>query len=128
GRAESDLRQQLETVSATSKQSEAAHQQAQACSSQLEQELAGMRQAREELTGKFGKELQATAESHARIKELEAHLGSKSAELERSKAELEKQAKERGRAESDLRQQLETANAAIKEGEVTHKQADALPS
>src|SRR5207245_4648324 len=117
GRAESDLRQQLETVSATSKQSEAAHQQAQACSSQLEQELAGLRQAREELTGKFGKELQATAESRARIKELEDHLGSKSADLERSKAELERQDNESGRIEADLRQQIEFDSATNKQSE-----------
>jgi len=111
--------------SAQLKAAEVAHEQAQARCAQLEQELAGLGQAREELTGKFAKEQQVTAESGKRLKELEQHLGESAKELERAKAELEKQANERGRVEPELRRQLEAAGATIKQSEAAQKQAQA---
>src|SRR5262249_57056406 len=99
------------------KQGEEAHKQAQSRCGQLEQELAGLRQSREQLNTQFSKEQQATAESGKRVKELEAHLGQRAGELERAKAELEKQGQERARVESELRRQLETATSAAKQGE-----------
>src|SRR5262249_8201131 len=62
-RIESDLRRQIEAAGVAGKQTEAAHQQAQSRITQLEQELVGLQQAREELNGKFARELQVSAES-----------------------------------------------------------------
>lgn len=123
--AESELRQQLEVAGATIKQSEALQKQTQARAGELEQELAVLRQARQELAGKFGKEQQAATEARQRIKELEGQLDSKAAELQSAKAVVENQARERGRAESELRQQLEAASAAHKQSEAAQKQAQA---
>src|SRR5207248_3276941 len=47
GRAESDLRRELQAAGAAAKQNEATYKQAQARCGHLEQELAGLRQARE---------------------------------------------------------------------------------
>ena len=103
--AETDLRRQLDTAGA-------AQQQAQARCGQLEQELATMRQAREELDKKAAQGQAQAAELDKRSKELEKRLGETVAELERSRAELEKQAKERAQAEADLGRQLEAAGAS----------------
>jgi DNA-binding response OmpR family regulator/chromosome segregation ATPase len=123
GRVESELRRQLSEAAETSKQTDAAHKQAQDRCRQLEKELADLRQAREELGGKFSQEQQATAESRNQIKELEGQLDSKSAELARAKADWENQSKQRASLESDLRQQLEAATATRKQTDTAHKHA-----
>src|SRR5262249_57905802 len=94
-RVEADLRRQLETATTAAKQGQEAHKQAQSRCGQLEEELAGLRQAREQLNTQFTKEQQTTAESGKRVKELEAQVGQRAAELERAKSELEKQGQER---------------------------------
>src|SRR5206468_2727351 len=132
GRVESELRRQLEAANATVKQSEAGQKQTQARCGQLEQELAGLRQAREELTGKLTKEqlrhaalADVGAESGKRVKELEQHLGQSVKELERAKAEVEKQGNERGRVEPHSRPQLHSSDLTVKQSEAAQKQSQA---
>src|SRR5262249_29331093 len=115
-RVEADLRAQLDATNAGGTT-------AQARVAQLEQELNELRQVGDELNRKFTNEQQVTAESGQRVRELETDRGHRAAELDRSKAELEKQGQERARVESDLRRQLETATTAAKQGEEAHKQA-----
>jgi chromosome segregation ATPase len=124
-RLEADLHQKLESAHVATRQTETAHQYTQARAAQLEQELAGLRQVREELNSKFAKEQQVSVESGHRVQELENHLSQRTADLERAKADYEKQSKDRDRLEADLRQRLESAHAATRQTETAHHQAQA---
>ncbi|HEY5912392.1 MAG TPA: response regulator [Verrucomicrobiae bacterium] len=121
----SDLRRQLEVAGGAARQSEAAHAQAQARCSSLEQELADLHRAREALNARCADAQQMTAESGQRIKALEDQLTRGAAEVEEAKAGLEKQTKAHEVADSDLRRQLDTANAAAKESELARQQTQA---
>src|SRR6266567_1981424 len=72
---------------------------------------------RRRLSVKKAAEQQAAAESRRRSEELENRLRENATELERVKAELAKHAEERGRLESEWREQLDTANALTKKME-----------
>jgi DNA-binding response OmpR family regulator/chromosome segregation ATPase len=122
GRVEAKLRKQLEAAEVAGKQNEAAQSKTQSRVGQLEQELAAVRQASEELNSRFAKEQQASAKSGSRAQELEKQLTQRAGELQESKAQLEKQTAEHGRVESKLRQQLEAAEVAGKQSEATHSQ------
>src|SRR6266571_298209 len=89
-RLESEWREQLNTAEALTKQLEAAWLKAHERNKVFEQELAGLRQLRDELNGKLTAEQQAAAESKRRAEELESRLRENTAELERVKAELRK--------------------------------------
>jgi chromosome segregation ATPase len=75
---------------------------------QLEKELTGLRQSRDELQTKFASEQQAAAKAQQEIKEV--------------KANLEKQAAERARLESEWREQLNAAKAATVQKETVLKE------
>jgi len=75
----------------------------QACRAQLENELAGLQQARAELHGKYAREQQVAQESGKRIAELEKQLGQSAAEW---KQQVE-----------NLRTQLDTTTAANKQAD-----------
>ncbi len=124
-RAEEGWRRQLEAANTMFAQAEAAGRQAQARGAQLDRELAGLRQAHSELTGKFTKQQQQAAESAAHIKQIEGQLGSSVAELARAKSEFEKQAADHARVEAELRRQLETTSAALAQSRTAADQAQA---
>jgi DNA-binding response OmpR family regulator/chromosome segregation ATPase len=105
--AEFELRSKLETA-------DAAQKNAQARCNQLETDLAGMRQAREELSQKVSAGQSQATDLSKRSQDLEKSLNERSSELAQAKADQEKQAKERAQAESDLRGKLETADAGQK--------------
>src|SRR5205807_2628372 len=92
---------------------------------QLEQELAGLRQTREELNARCTKEQAASAESARRLKELEERLSQRPAETEKDKTELENRTSEHGKIESNLRKQLEAAPAAAPQPYTTHFRSQA---
>src|SRR5712692_10303360 len=119
---ESQLREQLNAAKAATDNTGAAHKEAAARHSQLEAELAALRQAREELKGKLAAEQQNAAESRRRSEELEERLRENTGELERARAELHQQAEEREGAESKLRAQLEAAKAGAAEAKAAIKE------
>src|SRR6266542_1340654 len=112
GRAESGLSEQLKAAKAAAEKAEAACQQEAKHSSEVEGELTWLRQVRDALNGNLAQAQKAAGESRQRVEELETGLRAKAEELERAKAELEKQAAERGRAESGSSEELKAAKAA----------------
>jgi DNA-binding response OmpR family regulator/chromosome segregation ATPase len=125
GYAETDLRRRLEIAGASLQQSETAHKQSQLRCSQLEQELTALSAGRQELNGRLEKEQQVAAESQKQVQELEQRLIQSTSELESRKAELEKRTSEHGAAESELRRQVDLANAAVQQGEMARNQTEA---
>lgn len=88
----------------------AADQKAQARCAELEEEVAALRQAFEGLNGGFSEQQNGTAEATKQLQELEERLAQNAAELEKAK-------EEQGRAEAELRQQLEAAGTARQEAD-----------
>jgi chromosome segregation ATPase len=86
-------------------------------SKRFEEELVSLRQERDELNSRLAAEQQGAGESTRRAEELEAFLKRNAAELERAKADLEKQTSERQQSESSWREQLDTVWIAKKEVE-----------
>jgi chromosome segregation ATPase/CheY-like chemotaxis protein len=111
-RLESALHSQLDAANAAAGQAEAALKEKSAQCSEFETKLATLEKVRDELGGKLATEQKAGAESRQRSEELENRLNDSAAELERVKAEHEKQAEEQARLESELREQLDAARAA----------------
>jgi DNA-binding response OmpR family regulator len=111
--AHAELNQQLEAASAASQQNESARQQADTRCAQLEQELDVLRQSRDDLANKLAQEQKASAESSARVKQLEDQSTSQAgngagseeqirqgvAALARTTAELARERGERQRSE-----------------------------
>jgi exonuclease SbcC len=112
GLAESDLLRQLEEAGIATEQNTAAQQEAQARCGQLEQELEGLRRAREEVANQLAKEQANNADAAKRMEELKEELSQHVVELELAKTKALKQAAERVLAESNLRRQLSEAGAA----------------
>lgn len=121
-RLETELRKQAELADAATRHAEVTQKQNQERCRLLEQDLAGLRQAREELAGKFAREQQIVADTQKRTQELEKELAGAATELECTKAELEKQTGERARLESELHQQAAAAAAATREATAIQKQ------
>src|SRR6266700_2071428 len=111
------LRDQLNEAKAAADRAEAAFRQEGGRANRFEEDLANLRKVDDELNGKLAAEQQAAAESRRRSEELENRLRENATELERVKAELAKHAEERGRLESEWREQLDTANALTKKME-----------
>src|SRR6266568_3367351 len=111
------LRDQLNEAKAAADRAEAAFRQEGGRANRFEEDLANLRKGYDELNGKLAAEQQAAAESRRRSEELEHRLRENATELERVKAELAKHAEERGRLESEWREQLDTANALTKKME-----------
>jgi CheY-like chemotaxis protein len=99
---EAELWKELEAALSAQKESEGR------CS-QLEKELAQLRQAREELVAGSQEQGARSRELEARSKELEKQLADRSAQLEKAQAELESQVKAHQQAESHLRRELEVS-------------------
>jgi DNA-binding response OmpR family regulator len=111
-RLESEWREQLNAAKAAASQTEAALNEKETRCGQLEKDLAGLQQVRDELQTKFAAEQQAVAKSQQEVKELQERLRQECAELERAKASLEQQSVERTRLESEC-QNLANAKGAL---------------
>ncbi|HMJ63818.1 MAG TPA: PAS domain S-box protein, partial [Candidatus Binatia bacterium] len=94
-------------------------EQAQRAQAVFGQELADLREVRDELNTKLEAEQQASAEIRRRAEDLEASLRRSSAEVEHIKADKEKQAAERQRLEAEWHKQLSTAETLTKKLEAT---------
>ncbi len=116
-RLESELHTQLNQANAAAEQAEAALKEKVAQCSQFENDLAGLERVRDELGSKLATEQRSAAESRQRSEELEVRLRESAAELERVKADRDKQAEEQARLESELRSQLDAARAAAEQAE-----------
>ena len=108
-RTESKWREQQETAKALARKLEADWTAAVGRNVRLEEELASLRQERDELTVKLKARQQESSEPLRRAEDIERRLGQNAAELERAQAELEKQRAERETSEAEWREQLDTA-------------------
>jgi DNA-binding response OmpR family regulator/ribosomal protein L34E len=124
-RLESQWREQLSAARALIGQTEAVLKEKEARCGQLEKDLAGLQQVRDELQNKFATEQQATAKSQQEIKELQERLRQGTTELERTKTTLEQQSAERTRLESEWREQLNAAKAAASQTGTVLKEKEA---
>ncbi|HEV2436889.1 MAG TPA: response regulator [Verrucomicrobiae bacterium] len=102
-RLESEWRVQLKAVQAAATQTETALKEKEGRCGQLEKELTGLRQVRDELQSKFAAEQQAVTKSHQEIKELQERLRQGGADLERARASLEQESTKRARLESECK-------------------------
>jgi CheY-like chemotaxis protein len=123
-RLESQWREQVSAARALIEQAESVLQEKEARCSQLEKELAGLQQVRDELQNKFATEQQATAKSQQEIKELRERLRQGTTEWERAKTTMEQQSAERTRLESEWREQLNAAKAAAGKTETVLKEKE----
>ncbi len=119
---ESELSAKLSSMKVVAEAAEAALKAKVAQCGQFETELAALQQLRHELDGKLTREQQAAAESRQRGQELESRLRESAAEVERTKAERDKQAEEHARLESNLHAQLTAAKAAAERAEAGLKE------
>jgi len=108
--AESQWREQLDAANAIKSRLEASLAEALEHRNRFEQEVARLRQERDDLRAKFVAELQAAAQSHQLTAEGKGQSSRAAAEAKRASAELEKLNEERKRAESQWREQLDAAN------------------
>jgi len=111
-RLESEWREQLNAAKAAVSQTGTVLKEKEAQCGQLEKELAGLQQVRDELQNKFAAEQQATAKSQQETKELQERLRQGSTELERIKTGLEQESAKRARLESEY-QKLADAKEAL---------------
>jgi DNA-binding response OmpR family regulator/chromosome segregation ATPase len=88
----------------------------------LETRLAGLLRVCEELKGKLATEQEAIRSSRRTAEELENGLKERTEQLEHAKTELEQQAADRARLESELGEQLKTANAAAEKAEAARQE------
>jgi DNA-binding response OmpR family regulator/ribosomal protein L34E len=123
-RLESQWREQVSAARALIEQTETVLKEKEARCGQLEEELAGLRQVRDEFQSKLKAEQQATAKSQQEIKELQERLCQGTAESERAKTALEQQSAERTRLESEWREQLTAAKAAASQTETALKEKE----
>ncbi len=100
-RLESEWREQLNAAKTTVSQTGTALKEKETRCGQLEKELVGLQQTRDELQAKFAAEQQAVTKSQQEMKELQGHLRQAGADLERAKASLEQESAKRARLESD---------------------------
>jgi DNA-binding response OmpR family regulator/ribosomal protein L34E len=111
-RLESEWREQLNAAKASVTRTETTLKEKEARCGQLEKELGGLQQVRDELQNKFTTEQKAVAKAQQEIKELQERQRQSAAELERAKTGLEQQSAERTRLESKWREQLNAAKTA----------------
>ena len=113
-RAESSWREPLDAAKAQKKEMEVSWAEVVERNMQFEEELTRLRREREELEGRLTAEQQAATGPARRAEELERRLGQATGELARAKAETQKLNAGHERAESEWREQLETAKALAK--------------
>lgn len=116
-RLESELHAQLDAANLAAGHAEAALKEKAAQCTQFETQLATLEKLRDELGDKLATEEKAGAESRQRSEELENRLRESAAELDRVKAERDKQVEEQARLESELRAQLDAAKTAAGQAE-----------
>lgn len=80
-----------------------------------EMELVSLEQVRDALSAKLTAERWAAAEASKGREELEAQLRANAAELERVKADMDKQAEAHAALEADLREQLDATKVAVEQ-------------
>ena len=114
-RLESGLYTQLNASQAAAAQAEASLKEKLSQRTQLENELASLRQLRDDFNGNLTAEQQAAAEAGRRSEELESRLRDNAAELLRLQAEADRHAEEKAHLESDLTAQLSAARAAAQQ-------------
>jgi len=124
--AESRLREELQTAKATAEKAEASSREQLSGFARAKEELAALQRARDGLNARVAAEQQAAAESRHRSEELGQRLAEGAKEVQRVKAELEKQAAERGSAERELREQLQTAKAVAERAGQSEELEDRL--
>src|SRR5579859_2223417 len=110
-RLESEWREQLNTAKAAASQTGSALKEKEARCGQLEKELVGLQQTRDELQDKFATGQKTAEKLQLEIKELQAGLG--------------KQTAERMRLESEWREQLNAAKTAAGQTETALKEKEA---
>ena len=110
-RLESELREQVNKAKAASSAAESAFKEKEARCGQLEKELAGLQQAREDLQNRFTAGQQTTEKLQHEIKELQNGLG--------------QQAAEKARLESEWREKINAANATVGQAEAALKEREA---
>jgi CheY-like chemotaxis protein len=115
GTVKNELNQKLTAAQTAAQHAEAACKEEAGRRTQFENELARLKQAREELNSKLAREEQAAAESRRRREEMERQLAAKASELDRVKAELDRHAQERKSLEMQLQEQIATANTATEQ-------------
>ena len=119
---ESQWHEQLNAAKAAVSKTETTLKEKEARCGQLEKELGGLHQVRDELQNKFTAEQQAVAKAQQETKELHERQRQSAAELERAKSALEQQSTERTRLESEWCEQLNAAKAATSQMENTLKE------
>ncbi len=124
-RLESEWREQLTASKAASSKLETTLKERETRCGQLEEDLAGLRQTRDELQNRFTAEQQAAAKSQQVAKELQERLNQANVELERSQASLKQQAAEQTRLETEWREQLDAAKATAGQKEMVLKEREA---
>ena len=102
----------IETRQGRVRPAETAFKEKETHNAQLEKELTGLQQSRDELQNKFAAEQQAAAKSQQEIKDLERSPATSGAELERAKAGLEQETAKRTRLEGE-HQNLVAAREAL---------------
>jgi len=113
---------QLQAATAATVQLEGSlRQKAEQCG-RMEAELAGLQQTGQELTGQLRTEHASTVEFKQRSDTLETSLRESAGELERLKADRQKQAAEQARLESQLQEQLTAAKAAAEQAEASRRE------
>lgn len=111
---DSEQGERLNTARAAAEKAEAALAEH---NKRFEQELADLREQRNQLNQRFTAEQQALAESRRQGNELESRLRETTGELERIHAELARYAEEQSRTESDQRHQIAAEKAATERAE-----------
>ena len=110
-RLESEWREQLNVAKATASQTGAALKEKETRCTQLEKELAGLQQTRDELQNKFATGQKAADKLQQEIKELQTGMGQQTAE--------------RLRLESEWREQMNAVKAAAGQTEAALKEKEA---
>ena len=124
-RLESEWREQLNVAKATAGQTEAVLKEKEARCGQLEKELGGLRQIRDDLQNKFAAEQQAAVKSQQAANDLQERLNQVKVELERSQASFKQQSAEQARLESEWRAQLNAAKAVASQAEAMFTEKEA---
>ena len=110
-RSESELREQINKAKAATGTAETALKEKESRCGQLEKEVSGLQQTREELQNKFAAGQQAAEKLQHEIKDLQANLG--------------QQAAEKMRLESEWREKFNAANATAGKLETALKEKEA---
>jgi DNA-binding response OmpR family regulator len=123
-RSESEFRDQLTKVKAATGMAEGLLKERDARCGQLEKELAGLQQAREELQNKFNAGQQTAGKLQQEVNELQERARQTTAELQQAKTALEQQSAQQARSESEFQNQLNKAKAAAGMAEALLKEKD----